>query len=239
MTLRHAHHLTAVRGPAEFRLTVTGAERLTSGLIDAVESVCARVEDAPGSPVVVLRLGMPRAAGETGRPPNAPAAIGLVSRWERSLRRLERAGAGVFAVAGGWCGGTALEALLSCDYRVAAPDLRLAPLAASGEPWPGMVVHRLTAQLGAARARRLALHDGWVSGPRALEAGLVDEISDDTARALASAIALARRLDGSPSAVRRRILLEATASSGFEEAFGIRPAAGARPPGLRPGPALP
>ncbi|MFC5154789.1 enoyl-CoA-hydratase DpgB [Streptomyces amakusaensis] len=240
MSSGSAYRTVAVRGRADFRLSITGTERLTPELIGAVESLCARVAEAPGAPVVILRLGTPRASVAAGPPVVEPAAIHLVSRWERSLRRLERSAAGAFAVAHGWCGGTALEALLSCDYRIGTPDLLLAPLGAAGEPWPGMIAHRLTGQLGPARVRRLSRYEGGVPGPRALDAGLVDEIAQDTPRALAAAVAPVRRLGGPPQARRRRPLAEtgAVTATRFDEAFGIRPAAAPGPSRRRPGPAV-
>ncbi|MFE5857207.1 enoyl-CoA-hydratase DpgB [Streptomyces sp. NPDC056500] len=223
MSPGNTHHMMAVPGFTEARLTITGTEQLTPALIGAVESLCARVEAEADEPVVVLRLGLLSRDGEPG-PPAAPAAIHLVSRWERALRRLERAGAATFAIAEGWCGGTALEALLSCDYRIGTPDLRLAPLMASGEPWPGVIVHRLAGQLGTAQVRRLVLFGEELPAARALEVGLVDEITDDTATALTAGIALARRLSGPEVAIRRRLLLEAGSTS-FEEALGVHLAA--------------
>jgi isomerase DpgB len=204
-------------------LAISGAGQPTPELIAEVEAVCARIEDAPGNPVVVLRLGR-TTLGDAPRPTRAPLAVHVVNRWERALRRLERLDAVTLAVAEGSCGGPALEALLSCDYRIGTLDLLLSPPILSGEPWPGMVLHRLAHQLGVAKVRQLALFGTELPAMRAAEVGLVDEITDDIPGALAGRVALARKLTGSEVAIRRRLLLEA-ASTSFEDALGTHLAA--------------
>ncbi|KPI19102.1 Enoyl-CoA hydratase/isomerase [Actinobacteria bacterium OK074] len=210
-------------GEDDVSLTIGGSQPLTPELIVAVEALCTRVEDASGDPVVVLRLGAPPAGAAPERAA-VPVAIHLVNRWERALRRLERVNAVTLAVAEGRCGGPALEAMLSCDYRIGGPDLRLAPSSGTGEPWPGMAVHRLANQLGVAKVRQLVLFGTELPAVRALEVGLVDELSDDLPAALTARLALARGLTGTEIAIRRRLLLEATSTS-FEDALGTHLAA--------------
>ncbi|MYV98433.1 enoyl-CoA-hydratase DpgB [Streptomyces sp. SID3343] len=209
------------QGPTH--LEIGDEQRPTPALIAAVEALCDSTDNAVGQPPAVLRLGS-RSTPSAPAEPSTGLAIHLVSRWERALRRLERIGAVTIAVAEGRCAGPALEALLSCDYRIATRDLRLEPSTTLGEPWPGMVVHRLANQLGVARARQLVLFGTGMSAAQALEVGLVDELTDDVPTAVATRIALLRPLTGSEVAIRRRLLLEATATS-FEDALGAHLAA--------------
>lgn len=105
--------------------------------MQALNALCDRAEDADGHAPVVLRVsGAP--TGPTATPP-----LPLVNKWERALRRLERLDRPTVALVGGDtggdCGGTAVEALLATDYRIAHPATRLLPPAArtaSGPAWP-------------------------------------------------------------------------------------------------------
>ncbi|MEV5412502.1 enoyl-CoA-hydratase DpgB [Thermopolyspora sp. NPDC052614] len=198
---------------------------LTADRVAAVEGLCDRVEDAAAAGAapagVVLRLGL--GPGEEP-PPHDPAPVHLVNKWERALRRLERVSAPTLAVARGICSGVAVEALLSCDHRIGAEDLRLRLPFTAGAPWPGMLVHRLANQLGVARARGLVLFGTEVPAERALHLGLVDEIAADLKAALEAQIKLISGLSGTELAIRRRLLLEAAATT-FEDALGTHLAA--------------
>jgi isomerase DpgB len=166
--------------------------------------------------VLVLRVrgGRVHVPGETG--------IHQVSKWEQALRRLERLPVPIVALADGVLNGPGLEAMLVADYRIATEDLDLNLSQADGSLWPGMAMHRLAQQIGVARARRLVLFGGPVSGAEALKTGLVDEIlpSGPTAtQALDAAVRLAAGRTGSELAIRRRLLLDA-ATTDYEESLG-------------------
>jgi isomerase DpgB len=145
--------------------------------------------------------------------------VALVSKWERSLRRLERLGVMTLAVASGDCGGLALDALLATDYRIATPDLRLA-LSIDGDAlWPGMAIFRLTQQGGSARLRRMILSGGHLDAYEAVQLGLVDEVTDDLDKALQAVTELVNPLSGPELAIRRQLMFDAETSS-FEDALG-------------------
>lgn len=205
---------------ADFYLEIDSGWALSPSLIASVEELCDNVEDTAADTAVVLRLG--GAADDGGGP--GDVGIHLVNKWERALRRLERLASVTIAVADGRCAGVALEALLSCDYRIGAPGLRLALPVAAGEPWPGMVVHRLANQLGVAKARQLVLFGSAISGARALELGILDEVTDDLDFAVEAQTTLARGVAGTELAIRRRLLMDATTTS-FEDALGTHLAA--------------
>ncbi|HEX6344778.1 enoyl-CoA-hydratase DpgB [Umezawaea sp.] len=205
---------------ADFYLDIDSGWVLSPSLIASVEELCDNVEDTAADTAVVLRLGgSPNDGGGPG-----DVGVHLVNKWERALRRLERLAAVTIAVADGDCSGVALEALLSCDYRIGTPGLRLALPVAAGEPWPGMVVHRLANQLGVARARHLVLFGSAITGRRAVELGILDELTEDVDFAVEAQTALARGLAGTELAIRRRLLMDATTTS-FEDALGTHLAA--------------
>lgn len=202
-----------------FIVTVDGTRPLHE-LTASVTSVCARAEEAGGRRVVVLRL---RSALPDRSWPGR-VRIGEVNRWERAVRRVERLAAVTVAVPEGVCGGPALDLLLTTDFRIASPDFRLLLPVNDEHFWPGMAVHRLVGQLGAAQARRLVLWGHEITADQAVSLGLVNEIGHDLEEALRAAVVMLGRLSGAEVAVRRSLILEASATP-YEEAVGTHLAA--------------
>ncbi|MFI7504826.1 enoyl-CoA-hydratase DpgB [Streptomyces sp. NPDC049687] len=218
----------AVVETAEVRLRLDVSRSARAGLLTAltveVNQACDRAEDAPdGPPVVVELAGTEPGDGPAGGWP-AELAIAEVNRWERAVRRLERLGAPIVAVAGGLCAGPALDVLLAADHRIGTPGTRLA-LAREGDLlWPGMALHRLVQQVGLARVRPLALLGRSLTAREAAELGLLDQVTEDTGAAVSSVTAELSGLSGRALAVQRRLLLEAVTTS-HEEAIGVHLAA--------------
>ncbi|WP_229399200.1 enoyl-CoA-hydratase DpgB [Micromonospora okii] len=185
-------------------------------LTELLQSVCARAEERRTPSVIVLRLGTVPPAERSW-----PGDVGVqdVNRWERAVRRLEGLGVVTIAVASGTCGGPTLDVLLAADYRIATINLQLLLPVNDGHFWPGMAVHRLVHQVGVARARQIVLWGDELSARRALDIGLVDEITADAAEAIQAAVVLLGRAAGSDLRARRQLLLEA-ASTPFEDALG-------------------
>ncbi len=200
-------------------IRVTGGEPPARQLVTALENACAAVEDLGGSAPLVVRLG-----GKARHGGFHDVDVHLVNKWERALRRVEWLGAVTVAVVDGECTGTALELLLCCDHRIASPRSVFGVPVAGTTPWPGMALHRLVQQIGLARARRLTVFGQHVDAHEAAEIGLVDDVVDDVASALARVLPRCDAVAGSEAAMRRRLLLEAT-STGFDEALGAHLAA--------------
>ncbi|WP_327654015.1 enoyl-CoA-hydratase DpgB [Streptomyces sp. NBC_00483] len=206
--------------PEATRLRLDGGRPPSPEAVAAVNAVCDRAEDTGGSSPVIVEL-----AGTPGRGWTGELTVGLVSKWERALRRLERLPTTTIAVADGDCGGLALDALLATDIRIATPSLRLVPVMADGATWPGMALHRLVQQVtGAAAVRRTVLFGTPLDAVRALELHLVDEVTLDTAAAVSAAAELAAGFAGTELAIRRQLLLDAHTVP-FEEALGAHLAA--------------
>lgn len=197
--------------PAVADVTIDGRAHLTRELVALVQDFCDRVEDAGSHTLAVLRLfGAPADQGEVD--------VALVSKWERALRRVERLSATTAAVVTGECGGLALEALLTADYRVGTADTSLVVPVRDGTAWPGMLLYRLANQVGVAAVRRAVIFGQPVGAAQAVSLGLLDLLAVDEAEALAEAVALLGA-DGAESAIRRQLLLEATTTT-FEDALG-------------------
>ncbi|MQY03030.1 enoyl-CoA-hydratase DpgB [Actinomadura macrotermitis] len=196
---------------SRIELTIDGTGPLTAEAVAEVTTLCDRAEDGPGPGLVVVRLhGAPRA------PRPAGLAVGLVGKWERALRRLERLERPTVATVAGDIGGTALDALFATDLRIAAPSARLLFTGPDGSVWPGMAVHRIAQQSGPAAARRAVLFGMPLTAGEALRLGLVDEVRDDPARAVA---ALAGSVPAGEPWILRRLLSDAVTMS-FEDALG-------------------
>ncbi|MFJ8495578.1 enoyl-CoA-hydratase DpgB [Streptomyces sp. NPDC094038] len=202
------------------RVHIDGGRPPGADTVAAVGAVCDAAEDGGARGPVVLELsGTPGSGWAQGM------TVGLVSKWERVLRRLERLPAVTVAVADGACGGAALDALLATDLRVATRSLRLRLPALDGVTWPGMALHRLVQQTpGIAAIRRAALFGTPIDAAEALALHLVDEVTDDAAGAAAAAAGLAAGVPGPELAIRRQLLLDA-GTVPFEEALGAHLAA--------------
>jgi isomerase DpgB len=206
----------------ELVLRLDGSRPLSAASVEELADLCDRAEDHRGSgPVTVHVTGAPSDGWATG------LTVGLVSKWERVVRRFERLGRVTVAVASGDCAGTALDLLLAADVRIVAPGTRLLLSWAGGAAWPGMTVYRLTQQAGAAGIRCAVLLGAPIEADRALALNLVDEVSEDPATTLADLAEVARAMDGAETAIRRQLIFEA-GSTTFEDALGAHLAAADR-----------
>jgi isomerase DpgB len=203
-----------VSGGEMLQIDIDGSRRLEAGTVEAVNGFSDRAEDAtdPG-PAVVRVTGAPAAGLPAG------LDIGLITKWERALRRLERLPRLTVAVATGEVGGTALEAFLAADVRIVTPDAVL-----QVGDWPGMAVYRLVQLAGAAAVRRTVLGGRQVDADEAVRTGIADAVTDDPKAAVAEAAALPGTLAGPEARIRRQLMFEATTTS-FEEALGAHLAA--------------
>jgi isomerase DpgB len=192
---------------------------MSDELIARINDVCDRAEDAAGKAVVVTELA---AAGPD--PGSWPGSVGvhLAGRWERALRRLERSPAVMIAYAEDLCVGAAAETLLIADYRIVTAGFVFQLSHDRSRLWPGMALHRLVAQLGLSRARRLALFGQDLTAAVARDLDFVDEVHSagaDLAAMADSAATRLARLPGAELAIRRRLLSDALASD-FDDALG-------------------
>jgi isomerase DpgB len=201
-------------GTRDLAVRIDGGRPLSAESIAAIGAVCDSAEDRSNRGTVVVQV--------SGAPVGSFAgdlSVALVSKWERALRRLERLPAATIGVATGGCGGIALDALLATDYRIAATSVRLLVPVEAGATWPGMALYRLAHQAGAAAIRRAVLFGAPIDADDALALGVVDELTDDPARALAAAAELTNAFSGAELAIRRQLMLDAATVS-FEDALG-------------------
>jgi isomerase DpgB len=206
----------------ELALRIDGERPPSAASVEQLGDLCDRAEDRrePG-PVTVHVTGVPPEGW------SKELTVGLVTKWERVVRRFERLRRVTLAVASGDCAGVALDLLLAADVRIASPGTRLLLARAGGATWPGMTVHRLTQQAGAAGIRRAVLLGAPIDADRALALNLVDEVSEDPGTTLAGLAEAAGAVDGTELAIRRQLIFEA-GSTTFEDALGAHLAAADR-----------
>ena len=207
------------REASDLVVQVDGRRPVSAGLVTAVGAACDSAEDRADRNTVILHV-----SGAPEGPPDGDVTVALVSKWERVLRRLERLPAATIAVASGECGGTALEALLATDYRIAAASVRLLMPARARATWPGMVLYRLVRQAGAAAVRQAVLFGVPIVAADAVAMRLIDELAIDTPGALVAAEELAEAIPGAELAIRRQLMQDAATVS-FEDALGAHLAA--------------
>ena len=200
-------------------LRIDGRQPVTPATTEAVLGLCDRAEDGAAAGLLTAFV-----SGAPGEGWAGDLSVGLLTKWERALRRLERLNLATAAVATGDCGGTALDVLLATDFRVAVPGARLV-LPVDGEAtWPGMSLYRLARQGGVRGVRRAALLGTPIEAAEAVALGLLDTVVDEPGATLAELAARAGTITGSELAIRRQLLQDADRTS-FEEALGSHLAA--------------
>lgn len=210
--------MTAV-GRDDLILRVDGTRPVSPAVVEAVLDICDRAEDGSGAgPLTVYVSGAPY-PGWTRE-----VSVGLLTKWERAARRLERLGLITVAVAAGDCGGAALDLLLATDIRIAVSGARLVVPVSGDATWPGMALYRLARRGATAPVRRAALLGTPIDADQALAAGLIDLVVDQPDDARSEIAAVAATLSGKELAIRRQLMLEAAEHS-FEEALGSHLAA--------------
>ncbi len=174
---------------------------LTLAMLAAIDAACAEVEADPGVRALIIASTSPRAfcAGADVNEWSALSPEQMWRRWiaegHRVYSRLAHLHVPTVAAIDGMAFGGGLELALCCDLRVAAPTARFAlPEVRIGivPGWGGPA--RLTALVGAARAKQMALTGEPVDAATALGWGLVNEVvaaADLAARARAVADAIA------------------------------------------------
>jgi len=208
--------LLVERDGAVETLIINDAPRNRMGLdfMDVLEAEVERIEDDPGVRAVVVR-----GAGEENfsvgmdlkQLPEGIARMGsLEAVFDQRLRVLaaiESLPKPVVAVLYGYCLGGGLELPLACHFRLAAaedakiglPELDLGTVPA----WGGSA--RLTRCIGRDRALDMILRARKISGPEALEYGLVNEVWP-IGELFARAHELARELAEMPATSVREML---------------------------------
>jgi isomerase DpgB len=205
------------------QLRIDGAAPLSSSLTKLLDSALDQAEDLGEAAVVLVHVTGHRNHPESLAWPGT-TDIGSVNKWERVLRRCERATATIVVLAEDICSALALDLLMVADRRLANGDLVVQLAAPGADLWPGMALFRLANQVGYAHARKLLLFGTQLTRAQAMESAIVDATVDGMPGALEHVAQLLANSRGSDLAVRRR-LMQDSLSTGFDDAFGAHLAA--------------
>lgn len=199
-----------------------GPSSVLAELTECLKAVSSETyEHKQESVFVIIRCeGMIDCASES-------ESVRSIGAWEKALRQLEMGHAFIIFISDSEVFGYAFDLLLISDVRILCPDSRMGFSMRDGASLPRMSLYRLANQVGQAHARRLGLAAIVLGADEALQLGLADEISDDLAESLDSALAKFGDAPTSELAIRRRLILEAHALE-YDNALGAYLAACAR-----------
>lgn len=157
---------------------------LTWNMYDRLVEFCDAVDRSPDIRVVILRGAGEQAfvagtdIGQFQTFQRPQDAIAYEQRIEHVLDRLERVHQPVIAMLRGYCVGGGLSIAAACDFRYAAPDLRLGvPIARTlGNCLSMSNYARLVDLVGPARAKELIMQARMLTAEEALALDLVNEV---------------------------------------------------------------
>jgi isomerase DpgB len=207
------------------RIELNGGELLSTELTRNLAEALNEAEDLGPDAILLVHVVGPMSMGALRQWPG-PVDIPAITKWERVLRRMERADSTTITLVEHACSGLALEVLLVSDRRLAGSDFCLQFVTKGSNVWPSMALYRLSRQLGESQARRLLLDATNISAEQCMDLNIIDKIvdkggkgngSDPTAHLLASA----------PSRdfpVCRRLMQDGL-STNFDDALGLHLAA--------------
>jgi enoyl-CoA hydratase/carnithine racemase len=120
------------------------------------------------------------------------------------FHRCDRLTKPIIAVIHGYAMGGGLEIALCCDLRIATADARLGtPEARTNGGMPGIAVHRLAQMIPTGEALKIMYSSQPISGERAYDIGLVQDLAEDIDSAMALAEGLANQMiECNPTSLR-------------------------------------
>lgn len=202
---------------------VDGCSFLSSELTMQMGESLEVAEDFSGSAVVLVHV--------TGLLDSSPPSlwpgettIQHVTKWERILRRIERANVQTIVLVEGLCSSIALELLLVADWRLAVGQFKVNLTLPRGSVWPSMALYRLSRQIGEARIRKLYLSGIDLNKEVALELGIIDNVVDDLAAGLSDIERFLARAPLRNFAVSRRLIQDSQLTE-YQDALGVHLAA--------------
>ncbi len=177
---------------------------LTFAMYEGLAEICATAADkGEAKALVVVGAGDKAFAAGTDiaqfRDFKTPEdAIQYEQRIDKVLTAVERCPLPTVAALAGACTGGGAGIAAACDIRIAARDLKFGfPIARTlGNCLSAMNLARLSALMGAGRAKEVIFTSRLVGAEEAFAAGLVTELLDDKAAVEARAAELAAQLAG-------------------------------------------
>lgn len=188
---------------------------ISAELIEQINQLCGQAE--ADERIKVVGFNFLKTAGSQNA--NVVVDVGVLHKWEKSLRRLENVNALIVASCEGELSLAAMSILATADLRLGSAG---ATFGLSGEEVtvPGMLIHRLTHQLSNNWVRSLLLLGNRLCAEEAVQSGLLDRIAVQP-QALAEDILFGLNPHAfNDIRVRRKLMLEASAAS-YDETIGL------------------
>ena len=201
------------------RIELDGAGPLSGDLTRQLEGTLDRAEDLGTSAVMVVHVLGHLNPGSL-RPWPGQSDIQAVTKWERLLRRIERAQSATVVLVEHACSALALELLLVADRRLATRSFSMQYAATGANPWPSMALYRLTRQIGESQARKFLLESSRVAPQQALDLRIIDEVIEHAVQG-EDILGYAPPQD---FPIRRRLMQDSLFTS-FDDALGAHLAA--------------
>lgn len=201
------------------RIELDGAGPLSGDLTRQLEDTLDRAEDLGPSAVMVVHV-LGHLNPISLRPWPGQIDIQLVTKWERLLRRIERALSVTVVLVEHTCSALALELLLVADRRLATRNFSMQHAMPGANPWPSMALYRLARQIGESRARKFFLESSRTLAQQALDLDIVDELIDHPVQVEH----IFRYAPAEDFSIRRR-LMQDSLFTGFDDALGAHLAA--------------
>jgi len=205
------------------RAEIDGAEPLSGELITQLGKALDQAEDLGPSAIMLVHV-VGRVSPAALHPWPGQSDTQSVNKWERVLRRIERAGPTTVALVERACSALALELLLVTDRRLAIGGFSVQSATPGADLWPGMAIYRLSRQLGEARARKVFLDATEITAELGLQLNIIDETVDDWASGVDRIGHLMKHAPLDDFAVRRRLMQDSLCTS-FDDALGAHLAA--------------
>lgn len=191
-------------------------------MVKELTSVCNHLEDTNPASFVVIR-------GSEGNfskgidfaefRPDQPMDIHGFNKWEKMCVRIERLPKITIAVLEGAVIGGGFQLALLTDYRIATPQTYLQCPEVHQGFLPGMAIFRLAKYIGLAHAKRLILFSQSINSEKALQLGLVDEITEDIETSILRLVEETQPVFPTTVQLAKRLLSESFHDS-FEDAIG-------------------
>ncbi|NOU52632.1 enoyl-CoA hydratase/isomerase family protein [Pseudoalteromonas sp. JBTF-M23] len=200
---------------------VDASATITLELVNSLNNICKQVENDKSAKV--LHLNIRAMAPIQSLNAESEKDVYLVHKWEKVIRRIENLDALVVTTAESDVLAAALAILVVSDYRIATNATTFSVMQ-EAYIFPGVLIHRLVNQIGHSKSRSLILLGKGMDAAQANQAGLIDEIADETDAALERFVAQMHDVVFNDIRVRRRLMLEAYHTS-FDDTIGLSLAA--------------
>lgn len=220
--------MESIKDPIILSVELNLAKDTLKDMIDEINTKCDQIEQAGKNAILILKLyennlNEIKSVSESETESNN-LDVYLINKWEKALRRIEMQDGITITVCNKNLNSYDIAVLVTTDYRIINTQNKLTLVDENHEIMPGMLLHRLTQQIGHANARKFILWGEEIDSHQAVDNGLVDVASSNVDAELNKFIENLAQRSINDLAVRRRLMNEAISTS-YDDALGTHLAA--------------